>query len=122
MKEPNEANRRRIRELFSHSAPLYDEALRRRTLEAVSTNTESRDRRLAWIVAPVAVLALLVSFALPAWLLSIPIGKVVESQLLALGLGLFIIHVAGILPAGLCTVLALRHRERDGRLEEVFHE
>jgi hypothetical protein len=122
VKEPNEAERRRIRDLFSHPGPLYDEVLRRRTLEAVNSNTESRDRRLAWVVAPVAALALMVSFALPAWLLSIPIMKVVESQLLALALGLFIVHVAGVLPAGLCTVLALRHRERDGRLEEVFHE
>lgn len=122
MKEPNEAERREIRELLSHPGPLYGEALRRRTLERVETDTGSRDRRLAWIVAPVAALALVVSFALPAWLLSIPIMRVVESQVLALALGLFIVHVAGVLPAGLCTVLALRNRERDGRLEEVFHE
>jgi len=75
--------------LFS-TGPLYGAALRRRTLERVETDTRSRDRRLAWLVAPVAALVLLVSFVLPGWLLSIPISNLVESQLLALALGLFI--------------------------------
>ena len=121
MKELNESERRKIKELLSHPRPLYGDALRRSTLDRVRAHAESRDHRLAWMIAPAAALALMVSFVLPAWLLSIPISRVVESQLLALALGLFIVHVAGVLPAGLCTVLALRHRERDGRLEEVFH-
>jgi len=104
------------------SAPLYPGALRGRTLAAIATRPAPRYRRLAWAIAPAGALALLLSFALPAWLLSIPLSNLLNSEVLALAVALFVVHAAGVVPAGLCTVLALRHRATGTRLEEVFHE
>lgn len=103
-------------------APLYDRALRARTLATLATRRGGPDKRLAWIVAPVGALAVLLSFALPTWLLSIPLSNLLNSNVLALALALFVVHAAGVLPAGFCTVMALRQRTHGIRLEEVFHE
>ena len=103
-------------------APLYDGALHARTLAVVVPRPSARDRRLAWVVAPAGALAVTLSFALPTWLLSIPLSNLLNSQLAALGLALFAVHAAGVIPAGLCTVLVLRRRAPSVGLEEVFHE
>ena len=101
--------------------PLYDNALRARTREAVESRAESRDRRVAWLAAPAAALTIFMSFAVPTWLLSIPLSSLVESDLLALALALFIVQAAGVIPAGFCTVLAMRRHAPGGDLEEVFN-
>jgi hypothetical protein len=105
-----------------HGRPLYDGALRARTLAAAARQTSALERRLAWLVAPAGALVVLISFALPAWLLSIPLSNLLDSRVLALGLALLAVHATGVIPAGLCTILALRHRATAHRLEEVFHE
>jgi hypothetical protein len=101
---------------------LFGADLRRRTVAAIEARAEAKQRRLAWLLAPAAALVIFLSFALPAWLLSIPLSGIVGSDALALALGLVIVHALGAIPAGLCTVLVLRHRLQQNRLEEVFHE
>jgi hypothetical protein len=108
------------RELFTGKT-LYGPDLRRRSLAAVEARVEARQRRLAWLLAPGAALVVLLTFALPAWLLSIPLTGLLDSDILGVGLALVIIHVLGLIPAGLCTVFVLRHHVRQTRLEEVFH-
>jgi hypothetical protein len=101
---------------------LFGSDLRRRTVAAIEARAEAKQRRLAWLLAPAAALVIFLSFALPAWLLSIPLSGLLGSDLLALAVGLFIVHVLGVIPAGLCTLLLLRHRLQQNRLEEAFHE
>lgn len=100
---------------------LYGPDLRRRTLTATADVRPSPRWTLALPLALAAILAPLMAFAAPTWLVALLVSYLVDTASLALLLSFVLVHASGAVVVTFCAATLLRRHQPNLTPQEVAY-